>query len=521
MNGATVQLGKQTINGNDLVENLYDSLGQYILTGKIANTSAISKVLYKQLKSIDSKLNETDNLKTVKDLMDITKETSDYFIKKQAADADFIEYLLYKNLFEWQRNVWNSNSKRIALICGRRSGKSFYEAVAMLRHCCSGVDNIKDSTTGLITKKYRQAIYVGLTSEKAAAIMWQPIKDLIDKCHIQFSRIDNSLHEITFSNGNSLRLVGNNSRAEQEKLRGCDASLFIIDEAQSQKGLGYLIESIIGPVIAGRDGYIILSGTAPVTAGTWWEDAISGKYGYSIFTATMADNPTIPDYSNALSKVLAENHWDEKNITYRREYLAEICYDTEKMVFSTRYYYDNIPNQKVKNIFIGVDYGWTDKTAFAPIVQLTNGECYLVEEFKQSKLSASTIIEKLNEIVTDLSKRFNFPYNQIQVRTDNSAQNINSDISNMYPTMAIRCANKRDERQGIALVNDMLMSGRLQIVKEGHFDNECNRLVWKTNDNGVIKYGEIDDDVFHGDMIDAVRYAVSSLFREDSFTKEI
>lgn len=521
VNGSAVQLGRQTINGNDLVENLYDALGQYILNGKISNQSAIGKVLYKQLKSIDSKLQETDNLKAVKDLMDITKETSDYFIKKQAADADFVEYLLYKNLFEWQKKVWNNNCKRTALICGRRSGKSFYEAVAMLRHCCSGVDNIKDEVTGLITKKYRQAIYIGLTSERAAAVMWQPIKDLIDKCHIQYNRIDNSLHEVVFSNGNSLRLVGNNSKAEQEKLRGCDASFFLIDEAQSQKGLGYLIESIVGPIITGRDGNIILSGTAPITAGTYWEDVISGKYGYEVFTATMADNPSIPDYQHALDKVLEENHWDKNNITFKREYLAEICYDTEKMIFPTRFYYNSIPNQKVKNIFVGVDYGWTDKTAFAPIVQLTNGECYLVDEFKESKLPATMIIEKLNELVTTLSKRFNFPYNKIEVRTDNSAQNINSDISNMYPTMSIRCANKRDEKQGIALINDMLMNGRLQIIKEGYFDNECDRLVWRTNDNGIIKYGEIDDDVFHGDMIDAVRYAVSSLFREDSFTKEI
>lgn len=524
INDSAIQLGKTTINGNDLVENLYDSLGQYILTGKVTNESAIGKVLYKQLKSIDSKLKDSDNLKNVKDLMDITKETSNYYLKKQAQDADFTEYLLFKNLFQWQRNVWNSSSKRKALICGRRSGKSFYECVEMLKHCVSGVDNVRDEKTGLVTKKYRQAIYIGLTAEKAASVMWQPIKDLIEKCHIPYSRIDNSLHEVIFTNGNSLRLVGNNSAAEREKLRGADYSLAILDEAQSQKGLAYLLESIIGPIITGRNGVIVISGTAPISAGTYWEGIIQGDHGYEVFKATMADNPSIPDCDNALQRVLEENHWDENNITFRREYLGEICYDTECMIYPIRYYYDNIeaiPRQSVKNIFIGVDYGWTDKTAFAPIVQFENGDCYLVDEFKMSKMSASDIIHKLNEVVERLSRRYNFPYERIEVRTDNSAQNINNDISNQYPKMSIRCANKRDEKQGIALVNDMLLSGQLKLLKGGFFDDECNRLVWKVNDNGTIRYGEVDDETFHGDICDSVRYAVSSLFRENSFTTQV
>lgn len=524
INDSAVQLGKQTINADDLVENLYDSIGQYILTGKIQNSSNIGKVLYKQLKSIDSKLQETDNLKAVKDLMDITKETSNYYQRKQAQDADFTEYLLYKNLFEWQRQVWNDNSKRKALICGRRSGKSYLVAVEMLRHCCSGVDNIKDSTTGLVIKKNRQACYIGLTQEKAASIMWQPIKDLMEKCHISYSRIDNGQHIIEFSNGNSLFLYGNNSKAEREKLRGKDCSAFFIDEVQSQQGVGYLLESIVGPIVAGRNGEIWLAGTAPLNAATYWESVINGNEGYSVYKATMADNPSIPDCSNALNKVLVENHWTEDNVTYRREYLGEICYDTERMIYPVRSYYDNIPNQKVKNIWIGVDFGWTHATAFAPIVCLENGECYLVNEFKQAHMTSSSIIAELNSLVETLSKKYNIDYNQVHVRCDVNEGSIIADIQNQFPRMDIHRASKRGEAAQIALVNDSLRSGLLRIVKDNYFDKECNILSWKTTDGGTILYGQIDEDGWgnnHMDMSDAVKYAVSSMYRDDSYTKQV
>lgn len=517
INDNAVQLGKKTINGNDLVDNLYDSIGQYILNGKIENESAIGKVLYKQLKAIDNKLKETDNLKAVKDLMEITKETSNYYLSKQAQDADFTEYLLYKNLFNWQRNVWNDTSKRKALICGRRSGKSYLMAVEMLKHCCSGVDNIKDIKTGLTIKKNRQAVYIGLTQEKAANIMWQPLKDLIEKCHIQYSRIDNSQHKIEFSNGNSLFLYGNNTKAEREKLRGFDFSFIAIDEMQSQQGVAYLLESIVGPIIAGRNGDIWLAGTAPITAGTYWEEVINNKEGYNVFKATMADNPSIPDYNNALNKVLEDNHWDKNNITYRREYLAEITYDTECMIYPVRHYYENIPAQKVRCIYIGVDFGFVDSTAFAPIICLENGEYYLTEEFKQNKMSTTEIIDRLNSLVELLGQKYNAP---VYVRCDNNEQNLIRDIQNIYPKMDIHCANKRGETAQIALVNDMLRSGTLMIKKDSYFDSECNRAQWKVADNGNVMYGQIDDEAYHMDIGDAVKYAVSSIFANDSYTKK-
>lgn len=519
LSDAAIEIGRKSFCADNLLDNLYNALGSYLLNGTV-DDNYIGKTILKQFKGLDKKsLEDPNNLRNIKDLMEITQATSDYFQKKQAQDKDFIEYLLYKDLFDWQKEIWNCSSKKIAIPAGRRSGKSYFVAAYMIKHCISGVDNITDPNTGFVVKKNRQAVYIGLTLEKAVSIIWQPLKDLIDKAHIPFQSINNSNHTITFSNGNSIMIYGNNSKADREKLRGFDSSLFCIDECQSQVGLAYLIESIIGPIIKGRNGLLILSGTGPLNAGTYWEEVINGERNFEIFKATMADNLSIPDYNHALQQILEENNWDENNITFRREYLGEIAYDTNRLIYSNRSYYDEIPKQKVKDIYLGVDFGFVDSTALAPIVCFENGECYLVNEFKQSRMPATDIISKINSTVEYLSKTYNFPYEKIKVRTDNNEQNIVRDIQNLYPKMDIHSASKRGEAAQIALVNDMLIGKDLLIQKNSIFDNECNRLVWKVNDNGTVRYGEIDDSEYHGDICDAVKYAISSMFANESFQR--
>lgn len=514
VNDNAVVYGKDSINGNDLIDNLYEALGQYISTGKIVNSSHIAKVFDKELKAFETKANEApDNLSNITTLMKVGREVSDYYLKKQAQDKDFSEYLLYKDLMQWQKDVWNDRSKRIALPAGRRSGKSYVIAALLIKHCLTGSDNIKDKN-GIVYRKPRQAVYIGLTHERAAAVIWQPLKDLITKAHIPYSKIDNGAHIITLSNGATIIVYGNNSKAEREKLRGLDSSMFVIDEMQSQQGVAYLIESIIGPIVTGRDGYIVLAGTAPTSAGTYWEEVMKGNEGYSIHKATMIDNTSIPDYEKALEEVLKTNNWTRDNITFRREYLGEIAYDSNRMIYPVRYYYQTVPKQKVRSIYVGVDYGFVDATAICALITLENGSSYLANEFKERRLTATQIMDKINETVEYLSSTYGVDYDQVHVRTDNNEQNIVRDIQNKYPRMDIQYAVKRGETAQIALVNDLLMSQDMKIKENGPFDDECNRLVWKVNDNGVIEFGTIDDDTYHGDICDAVKYAVSSYFSD-------
>ena len=74
------------------------------------------------------------------------------------------------------------------------------------------------------------------------------------------------------------------------------------------------------------------------------------------FHATMEDNPSIPDHEKALEQVLIDNHWTKDNIVFRREYLGEIAYDNNILIYPFVTYYDSIPdNFKPVKAYVGLD----------------------------------------------------------------------------------------------------------------------------------------------------------------------
>lgn len=490
----------------DLEQELYENYRDLLTTGSCRNNTWLAKVLEKDFKALATKETD-DSLKVIKEVGRIAKATTDYFNKKKEGDNDFIAFMLDKNLMPWQREVLRDLAKRIVLLAGRRAGKTYEIASHMINHCLKGFDEING------VKKYREAIYIGLTLEKAAAVIWDILTSTVEKCKVPVRKVDNGLYRIEFSNGAAIQLMGNNSKADREKLRGFDSSMFVIDECQSQQGMLYLVNSIIGPIIKGRDGVIMLSGTAPLSAGTFWEDAINGG-SYSVHHATMENNVTIPDHEHALQQVLEENHWTEDNITFRREYLGEIAYDTNLLVYPFRQYYDELPKVQWKCCYIGIDYGWSDCTAIAPILIDNDGNMYLVNDFKQPGMSSSAIIDKVKATVDFIQKTYNIPSNNIRVVDDCNEGNITRDIYNAGVTQ-IQHAYKQGESYQISLVRDALDSGTLKLRKCDEFDLECDKMVWKWNaEKGSVIY-ELDDATYHGDICDAVKYAVATFYSDN------
>lgn len=491
---------------DNLVEDLYNNLNSYF-NGEGTSGTHLGNVLNKYLKIMESQSKSSfDARASLSLLLDLSKETQGYIDSKKAADKDFIIYNLQKNLFPWQKPVYEDDSKIVSLMAGRRSGKSFVVADKMIKHCVEGSDLIEQD--GVKIRKKRKAIYIGLTIEKAASIMWDLLKDHIEKNRIPIKKIDNGKYSIIFSNDNEIQLLGNNSKAEREKIRGLDFSFAAIDEMQSQQGVNYLITSIIQPILKGRNGQLTLMGTGPLSAGTYWEQQLNNNE-IKHYSATMADNPSIPDYKNALEEVLKQNGWTKDNITFRREYLGEVAYDTNVMVYPIRKYYGDSELKQFKPVkcAIGVDFGWTDSTTFAPILIDAQNNMLLVNEFKAPHMAATAIIEKCKEMNDFIHNKYNLPMEDIYIITDNNEQNITRDIYNKGVTN-IQCAYKQGESYQIAMVKDLLESGQLLVKKEDYFDDECNKVCWQIDENGNIIY-QLDDKLYHGDMVDAVKYAVN------------
>lgn len=493
----------------DAVDCLYNSLAEYFTTGKVSGSSHLGKIIQKDFDIIEKGLkNNNPDLRHLKDLMEITGKVQEYRDNKKATDKDFIEYLLRKNLFDWQKKVFDDYSKKIDLICGRRSGKSYTIVDLMLKHCNEGYDNIE--VDGRIVKKPRSAVYIGLTLQKAANNVWQLLKDEIQRCKIPTLKIDNSAYRIDFANGAFIELAGNSTKAEREKIRGKDSSMFIIDEAQSHQGLGYLITSIIQPIVKGRNGVMILSGTGPITAGGVWEQVINDNT-WSKHTATMEDNPTIP--ANALRDVLVENGWDENNITYRREYLGEIVYDQNRLIIPQRSYYtlSDIKNRTFDACIIGMDFGFADYNAFVPLIRDSlSKKWYVIDGVRKNHLSSTEIVEEFFALSKKIEDEWKIPMNKQYAVADTSHQQISRDIYNRG-FYNISNAIKSEETQQLQDLSAECAYGNILMVKGSDVDQACNIASWKYDDERMAVIYEIDDLANHSagisDIIDALKYA--------------
>lgn len=491
--------------GQDLDEVLYSSYAKKLEYGTTNKSTWLESFVDANLDKLKQNLakDPTTALSAMREMGKVVKETQDFYNRRKATDYDFSRYLLRDKLFPYQQKVYDDPNKRKTMLWGRRAGKT-HTAVRLALKAALETD-----------EKPREIIIMGLTVEKTAGLYWDQLKKSIEDAHINYSRIDNGSYTIFLSNGNQIQLWGNNSKAEREKLRGKDTYMFIIDEMQSQQGLYYLLTDIIGPIVKGRGGEIVCLGTAPIYAGTMWEKILNDD-NWSHSHHTMEDNPTIPDYQHALQSVLEDNHWTKDNITFRREYLGEIAYDTERMILPERKYYTEIPKEfKPKLCYIGVDYGWADYSSFAPIIIDDKGQMYLVNEWKQNKTPSSEIVKQMKILVEKIHKEYNIPNEDIKVVADSSHQQISQDIYNQG-ILNIQNAYKLDENYQWARLSEVLAVGDLLIKENDEFDKECDAIVWKWNaEKGCVIY-QVDDEVFHPDIADSVKYAVNQYLSDSN-----
>lgn len=478
-------------DGADLLDKYYSAVYDVLTNSKQDKTNPLQK----WVKSGFDKLQESSLLQ----LDRVVKDTANYYTHDES-DEELIEYKVQKRLFGWQKDVMTEAGKKVTLLCGRRSGKSYSEAAKAVFHCVKGYDVFNGY------KKGRKVAVIGLTISKCADVFWQPILEFCTLSGLVF-KANNSSYTVTFANGATIQLFGNASKAEREKIRGTEFSLIIIDEAQSQNALSYLIEDILGAIIDGRDSQLFLSGTGSLTGYGYWAD-VSSDPKWKHYTATMRENPTIPDHENVLQKVLKDHGWTEDNITYRREYLAENVIDTTRMVFPKWHVTEDIPKDFIADgCIVGLDYGGTDYNAFAPVLyNLNKNKLYLVSQSKFKEAASTDIVEEAKKIEDYISKTYKC---KCMFIADTSNKPLTIDIHrrgvNIFP------AYKVDKSLQISNLRQYLENGTLEILgRDTYAEEEIKNTVWKWDDEKKSVIYEIDDEYYHPDLLDALRYAVNT-----------
>ena len=426
-------------------------------------------------------------------------ETEKYLNK----DIDFFRYRLQGRLFEKQKYVFNDKtSRKICEMCSRRAGKTENNADLLLKYAA---------------EPNTPVLYINLTFENAVSQIFQIILDEAKRVDLMVSRSSKSEGLIQFANGSSIKLKGNKDKSEADKLQGFKYKCVIIDEAQSQCNMNYLIDTIISPMLMDFEGSVlILTGTPPRRKGTYFEMAFNNP-SWTKYTWTMKDNPFIKNVDAEITRVC-----DEKGVTpdspfIQREYFGQIAYDTEAQVFKGyKVYNGQVPTNFVPtHIYEGVDYGFADYNGIAVLAaNPEQRQAYVIYERKFNKATVSQIMEVTREGF-ECGKRLllernpNADLSNCQIFTDTNEKAITYDLSQTYGLPAY-CAYKYDKALAIEQLAEECRTGRLMNIENGEIVNEFEQTLYKRDDQDNIT-SELDD-AYHPDITMALLYASRQYF---------
>ena len=421
--------------------------------------------------------------------------------KLLAKDIDFLEYRIMKQLFKEQREVFlDTMVRRKCVMCSRRAGKTELNVRLMVDFCAT---------------PNSPCLYVNLTFANAINQTFDKILDCAKAVELPVQSSSKADGFINFANGSSITFKGNTNKAEADKIRGYKYRLAIIDEAQSQVNMPYLINEVVEPLLMDfADSVMILTGTPPRCKNTYFEKAWTSK-GWQNYHWTMFENPYIPDPEEQLEKICVEKGLTKESDFIRREYFGEIAYDTEAQVLKGYQTYEYVPeNFYATDITIGVDFGFSD---FNGVVALAYNrhtfECYVIQENKFNQSTSTAIVQCIKnmyeqsklfmvERAKKMSKEVNLA--DITIVTDSNEKTICYELSVNEKLPAYPCY-KYDKAMAISQLSDWCRVGKIKVPKDGYCAEEFDLTLYKRDDNDNIT-SEIDDS-YHPDIADALLYA--------------
>lgn len=200
--------------------------------------------------------------------------------------------------FLHQRNLIEDRCRRKAALCPRRAGKS---------HCAMSY-----AFWTCLSKVGARVIVVTLSLKHARNTYWFDMMAFADKFGVKGKFYQNELRFIG-TNSSQILLIGADSRAEIEKLRGGQYDLVILDECKSFAPvvLNELVDEVIWPALADRKGTMLMIGTpGNIMSGKFFETTYPGfalekKRKCSCGDAACVKRPVARDYYQP------EKYWTE------------------------------------------------------------------------------------------------------------------------------------------------------------------------------------------------------------------
>lgn len=338
---------------------------------------------------------------------------------------------LLSRLFPEQRALQDDPYPRKALLCPRRSGKSFFFAIYILHT--------------LLTVRRASILYIAETRYQAKEILWNLLKALDDEFQLGLKFGEAEL-TITNGKGSWARLAGCESSGDTNKLRGVPRHLVILDETASWNDglLRDLMIEVVEPSLGDYKGTLVIGGTpGAILAGPFydatgpsastidldddgnsyaaarpyterndekWTDV---KFGWSLHGWPLSANISKEGKSalEAAEALKRRNRWSDENPIWVREYLGRWMADNDRLVFRYLPEKNNwkreaqttenpfgLPKGHAWKYVLSCDMGFYDPFALqVGAFSDTHPDLFQVYEFSGVKLSISAVAKAIKE----------------------------------------------------------------------------------------------------------------------------
>lgn len=417
-------------------------------------------------------------------------------------NKDFNEYRLVKQFYDKQRDIILDCNKfrKIIAITSRRTGKTTMNAGLAVFECLTPNSNVA---------------YINLTFSNAIEQLFEMVVNYADSIGFQINFKSKSEGIIRFNNGSRIKLTGNSTNAEADKLRGFNCRLAIIDEIGHQRNIDYLVDEILVPQMADyEDSTLLLTGTPSRIPNHFSTRIFQGDNEYKKYHFTMLDNPFIPNPRKLIETEAANKGMGVDTPFIRREYFGEFVSDTEAIVFKDYKTYKEKPDLADFNpigINIGGDYGYKDYNGIVTVIY-NKEKALVLKEDKFNKANVSKIIEKMlshYDYAVSLNNKYgwNVP---IKIYADYNEESITKELMIKYQVPAFNCY-KYDKSYAIEKLAEMARTGKLLVPENGLCADEMDKTLYDRDPKTDSIISELSDD-YHPDILMALLYASRRMF---------
>jgi hypothetical protein len=442
-------------------------------------------------------------------------------------------YQIIHTLFDKQLEVLNSGNGTKLICTSRRAGKTHLLVATCL------IEALRKPNTNII--------YIGETLELTEQVIDATVNQIIDSCRLR-DRTGKRLNWRKLDNGSYILVRGLSSTKDPDQIRGHKAKVVVIDEFFHLKSdlLEYIQREVLQPMqLDYADDYKFLcAGTPPSIKGQYGEYAWK-HWEVPHFFWTYKDNPyptSVEDREKYIENVLRERGLDWTAAYARREYGGEWIYDEDLLLYPEVHTYNPrefIPQFHIDMVLLGIDYGVSDSDTLIGIAWDTAGRRgyeFHADKFNRLDIKDRTIsqLEYLRAQVKQVWRRALEFFPNLSPRDANKRILWDADDNNQHLTddfnincrleeapelrLNIQNAHKTDKVMMFDKIRDLLRTASLLLIEGGKTARECEQTVLRRGPGGQV-YPEIDEKVFHPDLLPAMRYALWNVIGQEVYKK--